>query len=107
MNIKKSFLAGLGILALPVIVSAQLYNAGTGGTVTVIGIMHAVEIATGTIFGGAAVVFFVIAGILFLTAQGDPAKIKTARSAFIWGIAGVVVGIMAFSIVAFVAKIIT
>jgi len=50
------------------------------------------------IFGGIAVIMFVVAGIMFLTAQGQPEKVQTARSALIWGIAGVVVGILAYSI---------
>ncbi|MBI2054363.1 MAG: hypothetical protein HYT36_03455 [Candidatus Staskawiczbacteria bacterium] len=45
-----------------------------------------------------AVVFFLLAGIMFLTAQGDPEKISRARSAMIWGVAGVVVGIVSGSI---------
>ena len=50
------------------------------------------------VFGAIAVIMFVVAGILFLTAQGQPEKVQTARSALIWGIAGVVVGILAYSI---------
>src|SRR3989344_1660139 len=52
-----------------------------------------------TIFVLIALIAFITAGILFLTASGDPEKIKTARTAFLWGMVGVVVGIIAFSIV--------
>jgi len=52
------------------------------------------------IFGLVAVVMFVIAGILFLTAQGDTDKLTKAKQAFLWGVAGVVVGIIAYSILA-------
>jgi hypothetical protein len=69
--------------------------------------IHGIEMAAGLIFGAVAVISFVIAGILFLTANGEPEKIKTARSAVIWGIAGVVVGILAFSIIAIVISILT
>ena len=48
---------------------------------------------------GVAVIMFVAAGLLFLTAQGDSAKLKTARAAALWGVAGVVVIILAFSII--------
>jgi hypothetical protein len=54
------------------------------------------------IFGGIAVIAFVVSGILFLTAGGAPEKVATARNAAIWGIAGVVVGILAYSILAIV-----
>ena len=44
------------------------------------------------------VVMFVIAGIQFLTAQGEPGKLGTARQSVIWGSAGIVVIILAWSI---------
>ena len=49
-----------------------------------------------------AVVMFVVSGILFVTSQGSPEKVQQARQSFIWGIAGVVVAIIAFSIIAIV-----
>jgi len=52
-----------------------------------------------------AVVCFVIAGVLFLTAQGSPEKIQAARNAFLWGVAGVVVGVLAFTIISIVKSI--
>jgi hypothetical protein len=51
------------------------------------------------IFFGVAVIMFILAGIQFLTARGDPGKIATARNAVIWGTIGVFVGILGFSIV--------
>jgi beta-lactamase regulating signal transducer with metallopeptidase domain len=56
------------------------------------------------VFGAIAVIMFVVAGIMFLTAQGQPEKIQTARSALIWGIAGVVVGILAYSILTIIGS---
>ena len=50
------------------------------------------------------VVCFVVAGILFLSAMGDPAKIAKARSAFLWGVVGVVVGIVAYSIIRIISS---
>jgi len=105
MDKKILFLILSGILALPSVVSAQLHYYNTSYTLT--GIVPKIEMTTGLIFGAIAVICFVIAGILFLTAQGDPEKLRSARSAFFWGIAGVVVGIIAFSIIAIVSKFIT
>jgi hypothetical protein len=51
------------------------------------------------VFTAIAVIMFVISGILFLTAMGDAEKIKTARLSFIWGVVGVIVGIVAYSII--------
>lgn len=51
-----------------------------------------------TIFGGIAIFAFVFAGITFLTANGDPGKVKQAREAVIWGIVGVGVALLCNSI---------
>ena len=46
-------------------------------------IIHAIENAMGLVFGAIAVIMFLAAGILFLTAGGQPEKIQAARSALI------------------------
>lgn len=51
-----------------------------------------------------ALVLFVIAGIMFMTAQGDPTKVATARQFVIWGVVGVVVAALAYSIVAIIGS---
>ena len=48
---------------------------------------------------GIVIVIFVVAGFLFLIAQGDPSKIKTAQQAVIWGVVGIIVILLAFSII--------
>ena len=58
------------------------------------------------VFTAIAVIMFVVAGINFLTANGAPEKLNTARSALIWGTAGVAVAIIAYSIIAIVSGII-
>jgi hypothetical protein len=104
----KLTLGAITALVLPFVVSAQMEGTAPGGyptSVTSLGdVIHAVENATGLVFGAIAVIAFVVAGILFLTAGGAPEKIASARSAFLWGIAGVVVGIIAFSIIAIVGS---
>ena len=78
---------------------------GYGGTPTNLpGFITVIENLAALIFGLMAVVMFVMAGILFLTARGAPEKVQEARGAFMWGVAGVVVGIIAFSIVAIVGS---
>lgn len=44
------------------------------------------------------IVMFVIAAFQFFNAQGDAEKIKSARSFLIWGVVGVVVALLAWSI---------
>lgn len=75
------------------------YLGNYGHNITVTGIVYNLENLIWIIFTFIVVFCFVIAGIMFLTALGDPAKLKTARAAFLWGIAGVIVGILAYSII--------
>ena len=110
MTKAKIALVSLSILLLPVIAFAQMETnapGGPGGTVgSLTQIIHDVENAAGLVFGCIAVICFLLAGILFLTAGGAPEKVQAARSAFLWGVAGVVVGIIAFSIIAIVGSMI-
>ena len=109
MNKKILFLISLGVLCLPSIGSAQLQNCPSSGpcVTSLVQMIHGIEMAAGLIFGGVAVIMFVVAGVLFLSAQGEPEKLKQARAAGIWGVAGVIVGILAFSIIAVVISILT
>ena len=101
-------LISLSALLLPVAASAVLTGQVppvSGATVASIGdLVTKIETFMWVVFGGIAVICFVVAGILFLVAGGDPEKVQKARSAFIWGVAGVVVGIIAYSILAIVGS---
>ena len=59
------------------------------------------------VFAAFAVVMFLFSGVMFLTAQGDAEKTKTARHALLWGVVGVVVGIISYSIISIVGDLIT
>jgi prolipoprotein diacylglyceryltransferase len=88
----------LFVLALPVLVFAQPSKTYS----SIDPIIQRVQTLAWQIFGLIAVIAFIIAGILFLTSGGDPEKVQTARHAFMWGVAGVIVGILAFSIMAII-----
>ena len=49
------------------------------------------------------VIMFVIAGFKFLTAQGEASKVNEARQAVIWGVVGVAVILLAWSIISIVS----
>ena len=53
-----------------------------------------------------AVMFLVIAGILFITAQGDLEKVKKARDFVLWALVGVIVGVLAYALVNFVQNMV-
>ena len=96
------------LLGRPVLAQLQPYAPGapqiTGGLP---GLVYYIEMAIAMIFGLIAVVSIVLAGILFLTAQGQPDKLQAAKAAFIWGVAGIVVGIIAYSIIAIISGVLT
>lgn len=54
------------------------------------------------IFIGFAVIMFIVAGFFFIKAQGEPDELKTARDFLIWGVVGVAVAVMAFTIPYFI-----
>ncbi len=45
------------------------------------------------------IIMFIIAGFMFATSQGNPEGVKRARDAVIWGMIGVIVALLSFSIV--------
>ncbi|GEM_PF-1634771 len=93
-------LVSLTILAAPVLALAQ----PTGQITNLCQLISKIQTIVWMGFGLIAVISFVVAGILFLTAGGAAEKIQAARGAFLWGVAGVVVGIVAFSIVAIIGS---
>ena len=105
MNKKTSLLALLGLAAFPNLASAQLYAPPSPYSLA--GILQSAETAVWIIFTGIVVVCFVVAGILLLTAGGQPEKLQSAKSAVIWGVAGIIVGILAYSILAIIMGLMT
>lgn len=88
----------LAVLAAPALALAQ--PRGDIGSVDELS--EKIKVLVWSIFTIIALICFVVAGVLFMTAAGNPEKIAAARNAFLWGVAGVVVGILAYSIVAIV-----
>ena len=56
------------------------------------------------IAGIIAVIMLIIAGIKFITSQGDPGKVSEARQAIIYAVIGIVIVVLAQTIVFFVLK---
>jgi len=92
------------ILFLPIIALAQV--GGVGSSISFYSLGLSIVGQVWIVFTVIAVVMFVVAGVHFLTAQGDPGKIATARQAFLWGVAGIVVAILAYSIIDIVGNLI-
>ncbi len=56
------------------------------------------------IAGGIALIVLILAGLRYVTSQGDPASTAKAKNAIIYAAIGIVVCMMAFSIVTFVVR---
>ena len=54
------------------------------------------------VLGVVAVAVVIYGGFLFLTAQGDPGKIKKGKDSITWGIIGLVIALLSWSIINFV-----
>jgi FtsH-binding integral membrane protein len=105
---KKSLITSLitGFLTLPILAFAQEpavhtepYNANL-----IAKIMLNLLTPVWQFFAGIAIIMFVVAGILFVTSSGDPGKLTTARQAVIWGVVGIIVAILAFSVLTIVGR---
>ena len=97
---KKILISAFSFLVFPFLVLAQIGGMqGPGANTNITQITISIANAVWIVFTGIAVVAFIVAGVLFLTAQGSPEKISRARMAFFWGLAGVGVAILAFSII--------
>jgi len=91
----------VGLLLTPALVMGQTWEEPSVD-IELQGLMEGLMNALWTIFAGVAVMAFVYAGILFLTASGDPEKLGQAKQAAVFGIAGIVVAIMGYSITSLV-----
>ena len=93
----KNSLIALSLVS--VILVAPALALAIPGEITLDTIISSAKTLIWTIFGLLVVISFIVAGILFLTANGAPEKIATARSSFMWGVVGIIVAIVAYSIV--------
>lgn len=85
MNKKTLFLILSGVLVLPSLASAVTIQSMTDAAVQ----------TTLYIASGVVVVLWVVTGILFLSAQGAPEKLNSAKKALFAAIAGTVLVIVA------------
>ncbi len=101
MNKKLFTLSSVGLLILPLIAMADI-NAGAAPIpnpgIQVEQLINILLNFIWPLFMGFAVLMFLVAGFEFLTAQGDPTKVAAARQAVLWGVVGVAMGVLAFSL---------
>ncbi len=104
MNTKKKLAilaSSVVLLSSPLLAFAQISTPATptaNTTLDVTGVINAILNLVWPLFIGFAVVMFLIAGFMFVVAQGDPKKVGDARMFVLWGVVGVAMGVLAFSL---------
>ncbi len=68
------------------------------------GILNKVTLFIALVGGAAAVIVIVVAGIMYVASDGDPGRTKIARETIIFAIVGIIVILVARSIVVFVVS---
>ncbi len=91
-----------GIVAL--LITPTIALAGENFAVQVIN--RLLTMVVWPVFLGLVVIMFIWAGILYLTARGDPEKFKQANLAVLFAIIGIIVAILGYRIVATLRNII-
>jgi amino acid transporter len=51
------------------------------------------------ILGGIAMIFVIYGGILYMTSQGDPAKVEKAKKTLMWAVIGIILIALSYGIV--------
>jgi hypothetical protein len=80
------------------------FDGGVGG---IVGILLSIARVVVYIVGALAVLFLVYGGVMYLTAGGDDGKVKSARAIITNAIIGLVIAIVAFSIVTIVTNLVS
>lgn len=86
---------GLVIPAPPGLLGGNLTGLASTVASVVTNILWTISVAF-------VIIMFVLAGFKYATAQSDSTKVSEATRAVVWGLAGTVVIILAYSIVSFV-----
>lgn len=100
-----AFALVMTLLAVPMVAFGQwptgVDNAQSGGTpdATIYDIIRTTMNYLLAILGFIAIIGFVIAGILYLTAAGSEKQIGTAKTAMMYSIVGVIVALVGYVIV--------
>ena len=58
--------------------------------------------AVATLIASISVIMIIVSGMMYLTSAGNPQRMQTAKTAFIYAIIGIVIGLSADALVAFI-----
>ncbi|MDR3298129.1 MAG: pilin [Candidatus Nomurabacteria bacterium] len=83
-------------------VDDAINNSGLGDRTDITSPAQILVSAFISLIGLVAIIMIILGGIQYSTSQGDTGKLKKAKDTIMYGIIGLVVAILAFSIVNFV-----
>jgi hypothetical protein len=109
-----ALVVGIGLVVSPTTFAADCTSAatcigtgantagGSGQNGDLGGLIKTVVNTLLYVLGAAAVLMIVIGGIRYVTSQGDPAHIKSAKDTILYSVIGLIVAILAYALVNFV-----
>src|SRR3989344_3678896 len=104
---KYLFLSELaGLLFIPLFAFAIDFAAppAANSITSITSLISSIVTVVWQVFVGFVVILFIIAGMAFFLAEGEPEKLKTARRFVIWGVVGVIVALIGYSIITIVSS---
>ncbi len=105
-----SFFTVLLLTSGVAVAAENLIDPPGPGTITIIGPGGVLDRITNVMFVVAmavAVIFFIIAGYLFIMAQGEPEKFETAKKTVLYTGIGVIIVLCAKGLVSFLNMVVT
>ncbi|MEK7124755.1 MAG: hypothetical protein AAB877_03715 [Patescibacteria group bacterium] len=94
-----SIISSTALLAMPLMALAGVdFTTPSTQNISLQALILKILDITWWIFVGIAVIMFIVAGVSFLTARGEPEAVGKARQFVIYGAVGIVVAVLAFSI---------
>jgi len=111
----KKILSGLilaSLLVMPAMALADPIGAGGSpieevpGELNIMNLLNTIANWLLTILLIVAAIFIIIAGFLFVTAMGDPEKVKSARNFILWALIGVAVALASKGLVLLIREIV-
>src|SRR3989344_3679166 len=100
MTTKVTFLLLLiSLLVLPSTTLGIAFPPEPTGGANLDAVINGILTVVWMVFVAIAIILFIVAGIKILTAEGDPNELATARRFVYWGVVGVAVALISFSIV--------
>lgn len=106
MIMEKNKLTGIRIFIVSVLIllNAQLASAQVSSDITITGLAANVANVIWIVATIIVVVFWVITGVAFLTAQGDPSKMQKAKLALFTAVGGTVIVVLAYSVMSIISN---